>query len=764
MRLLPKNITVAEYEKRWSHLHDLFSSIMRLDGTAKMEWISIYEEVYNLCTARPVALNDRLYQSLNEFFTQTCRAACTEILKGPLTSTYYEKWQVFSLGADIVRSQCSYLQSTWIKAEKEKYRAHMYNTANSAEVQKKCPKDLGPLAFSLWKTEVFELIKVKMVKDLLQEIERDRQGEIINTSEVQGVILSLVELDNTFAAPQKGGSVSSLSGYAGGHNSKNGQLSVYQEAFENQFLAETAEFYKRESTLCLTNNNCSEYMKKAEARLQEEEIRARKLVHLSSLDRHIHVCETELILRHKEMMKTECEKYLKYEDVDDLSRMYRLLTRVPKGIDLMLDAFQNYVSTVGRQMVAAIPELEPRSYVECLLVVHEKYLSLLKRALESDGDFIVALDKACRSIVNFKVDSKQPALAPELFAKYTDLVLKKSATNKNPNEGELLDKLQSLMTLFKYVDDKDVFQKFYSRMLAKRLIHNQSVSEEAEEKMIDNLKQMCGFEFTMKLQRMFTDVALSSTINKSFAEYVKAKNIKLGLYFSSFILQSAAWPITSPNTEFDLPGPMEKSLKYFEDFYHEKHNGRKLQWMHHVSKADIKLHYLDKRYEIQCTSYQVSVLIMFNDDTSYTYAQIAEKTKLEKNELDKTIESLTKVRIITHGKAKDVYTLNKNFESKRTKLKITSAVPIEQAKETREAYGAVQEHRVFYLQATIVRIMKSRKLLSHTDLVQEVVVQSKRHGKFTASISQVKKCIEQLIDKEYLERVGSNKDQYSYVA
>lgn len=42
--------------------------------------------------------------------------------------------------------------------------------------------------------------------------------------------------------------------------------------------------------------------------------------------------------------------------------------------------------------------------------------------------------------------------------------------------------------LFKYVDDKDVFQKFYSKMLARRLIHGTSVSDDSESVMISGLK------------------------------------------------------------------------------------------------------------------------------------------------------------------------------------------------------------------------------------------------------------------------------------
>ena len=60
------------------------------------------------------------------------------------------------------------------------------------------------------------------------------------------------------------------------------------------------------------------------------------------------------------------------------------------------------------------------------------------------------------------------------------------------------------MVLFKYIDDKDVFQTFYTNRLSKRLIHGFSASDEAEAAMILKLKEACGFEYTNKLQRMFT--------------------------------------------------------------------------------------------------------------------------------------------------------------------------------------------------------------------------------------------------------------------
>lgn len=56
--------------------------------------------------------------------------------------------------------------------------------------------------------------------------------------------------------------------------------------------------------------------------------------------------------------------------------------------------------------------------------------------------------------------------------------------------------------------------------------------------------------------------------------------------------------------------------------------------------------------------------------------------------------------------------------------------------------------------------MKSRKSLKHNSLIDEVITQSKQ--RFTPSVPMIKKCIEILIDKQYLERTSN--DEYSYIA
>ena len=55
-------------------------------------------------------------------------------------------------------------------------------------------------------------------------------------------------------------------------------------------------------------------------------------------------------------------------------------------------------------------------------------------------------------------------------------------------ETELEQRLERLVGLFKYVDDKDIFQKFYTRAMARRLVYAASVSEDLEQSMMARLR------------------------------------------------------------------------------------------------------------------------------------------------------------------------------------------------------------------------------------------------------------------------------------
>ncbi len=100
------------------------------------------------------------------------------------------------------------------------------------------------------------------------------------------------------------------------------------------------------------------------------------------------------------------------------------------------------------------------------------------------------------------------------LAKYIDNKLRSG--NKEATEEELDKILDKIMVLFRFIHGKDVFEAFYKKDLAKRLLIGKSASVDAEKSMLSKLKQECGGVFTLKLEGMFKDMELSKDIMAAF--------------------------------------------------------------------------------------------------------------------------------------------------------------------------------------------------------------------------------------------------------
>ncbi|TKR63385.1 hypothetical protein L596_027224 [Steinernema carpocapsae] len=93
-------------------------------------------------------------------------------------------------------------------------------------------------------------------------------------------------------------------------------------------------------------------------------------------------------------------------------------------------------------------------------------------------------------------------------------------------------------------------------------------------------------------------------------------------------------------------------------------------------------------------------------------------------------------------------------------LKLQTAIKSdgENKKEQQEIEQSLEEDRKVVIQAAIVRVMKMRKKLQHNTLITEVVEQVTI--RFQPRINLIKKCIDLLMEKEYIKRDEEEKNAY----
>lgn len=95
------------------------------------------------------------------------------------------------------------------------------------------------------------------------------------------------------------------------------------------------------------------------------------------------------------------------------------------------------------------------------------------------------------------------------------------------------------------------------------------------------------------------------------------------------------------------------------------------------------------------------------------------------------------------GDAGSRYVLNHDFKSKKVRINLNMQMRMEQKAEADETHKTIEEDRMFVMQAAIVRIMKTRKVMKHVALIEEVITQLQ--SRFKPRVPAIKKCIDVLL-------------------
>ena len=228
------------------------------------------------------------------------------------------------------------------------------------------------------------------------------------------------------------------------------------------------------------------------------------------------------------------------------------------------------------------------------------------------------------------------------------------------------------------------------------------------------------------------------------------------------VLTTGSWPAPA-GARCNLPPELERSCEAFKAFYLSRHAGRRLAWQTNMGGADLKAAFGAARHELAVSTYQMCILLLFNGADQLSYKDIAAATDIPEVDLKRNLQSLACVkgknvlRKEPQGKEideEDVFVFNDKFSSKLHKVKIgTVSAQKESEPEKVETRQRVEDDRKPQIEAAVVRIMKARRVLDHNSLITEVTKQLS--NRFVANPAVIKKRVESLIERDFLERGAS---------
>ncbi|KAK3674482.1 hypothetical protein LTR78_005568 [Recurvomyces mirabilis] len=601
---------------------------------------------------------------------------------------------------------------------------------------------------------------------------------------------------------------------------------LYLKSFELEFLQQSAEFYREEGARLLKESDAGTYCRHAKRRIDEENDRCRSTLTESTSPKIVRVVEDELI-RNKMKGLIEMESGVAFmvdnEKLHELNLVFDLEARVDPKKPELTRAMQKIIAEMGTNInnaaiaaseapqvqteapaaeeddgkarTASVKPLNQQTaaalkWVEEILALKDRFDNICKESFKTQS-----VDQALSTAINRSMADVINAFSrgSEYISLFIDDNMKRGIKDKTEAEVDLM--LEKAIMVLRYLQDKDIFETYYKKHLCKRLLLKKSVSVEVEKQMISRMKVELGNSFTLKFEAMFKDMTLSEELSNGYKKHaagVADLNDSKGIELSIKVLTSMTWPLEAFRSGIEgdndgirpqiiYPPAIRRVKEGFERFYSQKHSGRKLTWHNNMGDALLKARFPHSKatvHDVECSTYAMLILLLFEDlpnGSTLSFEEIEAATNIPLDDLKRNLQSLAvapKTRFLVKTpmsreiKPGDRFRYNENFVSnvRRIRVGVVSAGnKVEGDRERKETEKKNNEDRKFQIEAAIVRIMKQRKELAHAQLLTETLTQLSHQ--FKPDVNMIKKRIEGLIEREYLERMDEAPvPSYRYLA
>ena len=654
---------------------------------------------------------------------------------------------------------------------------HLKGTDDKNNVRKYQQDDVSEFSMEIYKKNFFDKLKNKIFSSLNEILIRDERNgnnefrikliSIMKTLQCMDYykprIFKISETSKNWKEEEKDTTKIKL---------------AYQDEWFKYFESETIKYIRNKAERDIKNNSAPEYVKCELKYLDEEDERLDSYVY-GGYHARIKEINYEYLIKNNAQqivdMDTGINNMFKTKKKDELNEVYQLFSFYPECLKLIQSSFRAYIR---ERLLALYNDKEfskdPKKFVPALIDLKKEMDEIVVLCFANDNDFQDQENKEFSVLMSKDHYPKQ-------LANYADFCMRNGFKGKS--EEEIEGTLNDIISIFKNINSKLVFQSETEKKMSDRLIKGLSINMNAEKMLISKLKQENGVTYVSKMNEMISD------LEKNKAEYEGYKLSKShgapgGIKFNIQVISQSAWDINKSNMEkIEVPLFLQNCIDDFQSFYLGRHQQTKLIWCLSLSRIEIQYLYLQNKNISTSTLPQFLALYYLEQKGNLKLETIATllgcnvkkviydirglifnpsfnpKGTTDKGVILSNIDEKTK-----EFKPSTEISINRKFSVNRQKF---NTLPLPQKKTADEIKASemeeaqiIKKYQDNILQATVTRIMKSRigQETSHVWLVGEA---SKQVDLFKAQPQQIKENIEKLIEKNIIKRKGAS---YEYIA
>ncbi|XP_074279245.1 cullin-1-like isoform X2 [Silene latifolia] len=312
---------ILELEQGWEVMEKGIKKLERiLEGLPEPpfkseDYMMLYAIIWNMCTQKPPHdYSQQLYDKYKQVFV--------DYLNEKVLPSLREKHDEFLLRE---------LVNRWSNhKEMVKWLTRFFHYLDRYFIPRTKLPSLQEVGYTCFRELVYQEISGKAKDAVIASIHVEREGGKIDSALLKKVLDVYVEIGM-------------------------GSMNYYENDFETPMLENTATYYSEKASSWILEDSCSEYMLKVEERLKKETDMVDHYLHSNTRQKLLQQVQNELLLVYgKQLLENEnsgCRALLKDNKVNDLSRIYRLYSKVPEGLELISSIFKQHITDEGTALI-----------------------------------------------------------------------------------------------------------------------------------------------------------------------------------------------------------------------------------------------------------------------------------------------------------------------------------------------------------------------------------------------------------------------------